>query len=92
MDETRNFFIEEINQNQLKSEKYKKVCTTLIDIAFLLILFSVVAGMCFHSPFLVGTPISIGSFAVGLNKIEVSISRALTDSYFRHDKFLLKMC
>ena len=27
--ETRNYLIEEINQNELMSKKHKKVCTTL---------------------------------------------------------------
>ena len=29
IDETRTYFIEEINQNELMSRKDKKVCTTL---------------------------------------------------------------
>ena len=29
IDETRNYFLEEIKQNELTSRKYKKVCTTL---------------------------------------------------------------
>ena len=29
IDETRNYFIEEINQNELMSKKYKKVCGVL---------------------------------------------------------------
>ena len=29
IDETRNYFIEEIKQNELMSKKHKKVCTTL---------------------------------------------------------------
>ena len=29
IDETRNYFLEEIEQNELMSRKYKKVCTTL---------------------------------------------------------------
>ena len=34
--ETRNYFIEEKNQNQLISKKYKKICTTLNYIEHLL--------------------------------------------------------
>ena len=30
IDETRNYLIEEINQNELISEKHKKVCTIYI--------------------------------------------------------------
>ena len=29
IDETRNYFLEEIKQNELMSKKHKKVCTTL---------------------------------------------------------------
>ena len=29
IDETRNYFLEEINQNKLMSRKHKKVCTNL---------------------------------------------------------------
>ena len=29
IDETRNYFLEEIKQNELMSRKHKKVCTTL---------------------------------------------------------------
>ena len=32
IDETKNYFIEEINQNELMSKKHKKVCTALIYI------------------------------------------------------------
>ena len=29
LDETRNYFLKEIEQNELMSKKHKKVCTTL---------------------------------------------------------------
>ena len=29
IDETRNYFLEKIEQNQLMSKKHKKICTTL---------------------------------------------------------------
>ena len=29
IDETRNYFLEEIEQNELMSKEHKKVCTTL---------------------------------------------------------------
>ena len=37
IDKTRNFLIEEINQNELMSRKYKNVCTTLNYIEHFLI-------------------------------------------------------
>ena len=42
--ETRNYFLEEIEQNELMSEKHKKVCTTLNYIEHFLILASVITG------------------------------------------------
>ena len=44
IDETRNYLIEEINRNELMSEKPKKVCTTLIYIEHSLILAFTIAG------------------------------------------------
>ena len=37
IDKTRNYFLEEIKQNELMSRKHKKVCTTLKYIEDLLI-------------------------------------------------------
>ena len=34
----RNYFVEEIEQNELISEKYKRVCTTMHYIEYILIL------------------------------------------------------
>ena len=39
-DETRNYFLEEIKQNELMSKKHKKVCTSLNYIKHILILVS----------------------------------------------------
>ena len=44
IDETRNYFLDEIKQNDLMSEKYKKTCKYLNLVENLLILFSTVAG------------------------------------------------
>ena len=38
IDETRNYFLEKIKQNELMSKKHKKVCTTLNYIEYFLIL------------------------------------------------------
>ena len=43
INETRNYFFEEIEQNELMSRKHKKICTTLNYIEHFLILFSTVA-------------------------------------------------
>ena len=43
-DETRNYFLEEINQNELMSRKHRKVFTTLNYIKHFLILISTITG------------------------------------------------
>ena len=67
-DETKNYFIEEINQNELMSKKHKKVCGILNYIEHLLILVSTVTGCVSISDFASydGIPIGITSSAVGL--------------------------
>ena len=68
IDETRNYFIEEINQNELMSKKYKKVCGVLSILSTYLYLIPTVTGCVSVSAFasLVGIPIGITSSAVGL--------------------------
>ena len=44
IDETRNYFLEEIEQNKLMSRKHKKVCTTLNYIEHFLILTCTITG------------------------------------------------
>ena len=68
IDETRNYLIEKINQNELMSKKHKKVCTTLNYIEHFLILTSTIAGYVSISYFasLFGIPIGVTSSAIGL--------------------------
>ena len=68
IDETRNYFLEEIKQNELMSRKHKKVCTTLNYIEHFLILASTITGCISISAFasLIGIPIGITSSAIGL--------------------------
>ena len=68
IDEIRNYFIEEINQNKLMCKKHKKVCRDLNYIEQLPILASTVTGYVFISTFasLVGILIGIMSSAIGL--------------------------
>ena len=63
IDETRNYFLEEIKQNQLMSRSHKKVCTTLNNIENFLILASAVIVCISISAFasLLGIPIGIMS-------------------------------
>ena len=48
IDETRNYFIEEIDQNELMSQKHRKVCTTLNYIEHLLAFIFWSYYMCFN--------------------------------------------
>ena len=69
IDETRNYFLKEIEQNELMSKKQKRVCTTLNYIEHFLILSSTIAGCISISAFasLLGIPLGITSSAIGLN-------------------------
>ena len=55
IDKTRSYFMEEINENELMSKKYKKICMTLNYIKHLLILMGVFLNFffCFFSSSLV---------------------------------------
>ena len=67
IDETRNYFLEEIKKNKLLRKKHKKVCTTLNYIEHFLILTSTTTGFVsiFSFASLVGIPIGITSSATG---------------------------
>ena len=66
--EKRNYFLEEIKQNELMSRKHKKICTTLNYIEHFLILASTITGCISISAFasLIRIPIGIASSAIGL--------------------------
>ena len=51
IDETRNYFIKEINQNESMSKNYKKIFTVLNYIEHILILVSTVTGCVSTSAF-----------------------------------------
>ena len=76
IEETKNYFIEEINRNGLINKKHKNISTTLNCIEHLLILH-------FYFSFSL-----LGVFNK-LNNTEVFFSRALIDSYISHDEFVL---
>ena len=65
IDETRNYFLEEIKQNKLMSKKQKTVCTTLNYIEHFLILISTIAALILLSALssLLGITIRITSSA-----------------------------
>ena len=68
LDETRNYLIEEINQNELMSKKNKKVCATLNYIEHFIVLGSTITRCVFVSVFhsLLGISTGIASSATGL--------------------------
>ena len=47
-DEKRNYFLEEIKQNELMRRKYKKVCTSLNYVKHFLILASTITKIYFN--------------------------------------------
>ena len=61
IEETKNYFIKEIDQNELVSNKHKKVCTTLNYIKHFLNLASAITGCVSISAFasLLGIPIGV---------------------------------
>ena len=75
IEELKNYFIKEIDQNGLMSKKHKKVCTTLNYIEHFLILASAVTGSIsiFDFASLLGIPIGITSSAIGLNICAITV-------------------
>ena len=71
INETRYYFLEETEQNELMSRKHKKVCTTLNYIEHFLTLAFTVTGSISISAFasLLGIPIGIMSSAIVLKSI-----------------------
>ena len=96
IDETRNYLIEETNQNELMSKKHKKVCTTLNYIEHFLILGYTITGCISISAFasLVGIPIAITSSAIGLKICGITAAIKKYKSIInkkkkKHDKIVL---
>ena len=68
IDATRNYFLKELDQNELMSKKHKKNCTTLSYIEDFLILVSRIIACIFIPAFasLLRIPTGITSSAIGL--------------------------
>ena len=68
INDTRNYFPDEIMQNELMRKSHKMVCTTLNYIEHFLMLPSTVTEYVSISVFasLIGIPIGITSFRIGL--------------------------
>ena len=96
IEKIRNYFIQEIKQNELISKKHKKVCKILNYTQHLLILACIVTGCISISSLasLVGIPVSIASSAL---TIKISVITAGINKYNsiikkkkkKHDKIVL---
>ena len=97
IDQTRNCFIEEINQNDLISKKHRKGCRILNYIENWLILAYAVDGCVSISDFasLTGAPIGITSFVIGVKICAITGGMKKCKSIIRtkkknkHDKIIL---
>ena len=96
IDEKRNYFLEEIKQNELMSKKYKKVCTALNYTEHFLILASAITVCASISAFssLVGISIGITSSAIGLKICAIAAGFKKCKSIIKkkkkkHDKIVL---
>ena len=96
IDKTRDYFLEEIKQNELMSRKHKEVCATLNYIEHFLILASRITGCISISSFasLLGIPIGITSSAIGLKICAITAGIKMYKSIIKkkkkkHDKIVL---
>ena len=91
--ETRNYFIKEVDQNGLMSNKHQKFCTTLSYIKCFLILASVVAGCISISAFasLLGIPIGTTSSDIDLKLCAIAAEKckSIIKKKNKHDNIVL---
>ena len=93
--ETRSNFLQEIEQNKLKSRKHKKVFTTLNYIEHFFILASVIIGCISISVFasLLGIPIGITSSPILLKLCVITAGikkyKSILKKKKKHDKIAL---
>ena len=95
IDETRNYLLEQIKQNELMSWKHKKICATLNYIEHILFLDSTITGCISISAFasLICIPIWITSSAIGLNICVIAAGfkkykSIITKRKKKHDKIV----
>ena len=74
IDETRNYLLEKIKQNDLMSQKHKKASGALNCFELFLVFVSAISRCVWISAFasLVGVPIVIASYSVGLNTCAIT--------------------
>ena len=96
IDEIRNYLIEEINRNELMSKKHKKPCRVLNYIDHSFIVISTITGCVSISAFasLVGIPIGITSYSIGLKICAITVGIKKYKSIIKkkkkkHDKIVL---
>ena len=96
IDEIRNYLIEGINRNELMSKKHKKVCRVLNYIEHSLISIFTITGCVSISAFasLVGIPIGITSYSIGLKICAITVGIKKYKSIIKkkkkkHDKIVL---
>ena len=84
----KNYFLEEIEQNELMSRKHKEVCSVLSYVEHLLILVSTVTECISISDFasLVGIPIRIMSSAIGLKSYVITATIRKYKSIIKNKK------
>ena len=88
INETINYFLEEIPQNKLMSKKHIEVCRTLNFIEHFLILASTFTGCISISAFasLLGIPIRITSSAIGLKLCAIAAGIKRYQSIIKKNK------
>ena len=95
IDQTRNYLLVEIKNNDLMTEKYKKTCKYLNYVENLLILVSTVTACVSISAFasLVTIPVGITSSAVGIKNCAITVGiktyKLIIKKKKKHDKIVL---
>ena len=92
LDKTTNYLNEEINRIELMSKKHKMVCTTLNYIEHVLILVPTITGCVSISAFasLIGIPIGLTSFAIGLKICATSTEIKKCKSIIKKKRSMIK--
>ena len=96
IDETKNYSLEQIEQNELMSKKHRQFCTNLSYIEYFLTLTSTITGCISISAFasLIGIPIGNISYARGLKISAIAAGIKKYKSIIekrkkKHDKIVL---
>ena len=94
INETRSYFLEEIEQNELMNKKYKKVCTTLNCIELFLIFASTITRCISISAFasLIGITITSSAVVLKICSVNAGIKKnwsIIKEKKKKHDKIVL---